>query len=169
MSEIKLLREQLGLSQGEFADLLQTERAQVSMKESGLRVLPPAARRLAAHMQKILDDEPALSNFQLAENIGGKDLFKKHLRSSQLKLERLELQGEKVEIKKLQADRYLAVATTLNQLNLAEDETTLLKLHLMQRKAVEKQKKYSGMWWLIQLKIAGLQAVIARCESALLS
>lgn len=161
----KSLRLQLGLSQPEFANLLDTNAGQLSMAESGLRNLPTASLEIANALEKAVTASKMQATGNKKTGTKAIALLTKKIRSGELKLELLKMQEEKVAEKLDAARRLLAVAEALalpSAITINED--LLLQMAVLQRKGEKKIAAYEAKQIQLQLAIASTEAVIAKAK-----
>jgi DNA-binding transcriptional regulator YiaG len=168
MEQLKNLRKQLGLSQADFADLLGCKEATFAMAESGLRHLPAASLQVAS----LLLATPQ-HKVQLQVQTKVKDWFtdlelkwlSKAIFIRKIKLQKVELQIEALDIKIQQASNLMQFAANLQSSGQPLNELTALKLEVLRRKALEKHSHYRQKWLALQLNMTGLQAEIEKAAT----
>ncbi len=165
MEQLKNLRQQLGVSQKDFAALMGCSTGQLAMAEAGLRKLPPAA-----HTNMLL--QPAPTKASAAKSVAPAQsthkaalaALKKMGRAANTKLVGQQLLAESLEKAITAADSMQAFAALYQQQKILP-ELTRMQLEVLRRKAGEKKARYQLRLLKCQLQVAGLEAMIAKAAT----
>ena len=162
MQSLKILRNQLGLSHADFANLIGCSAAQLAMAESNGRQLSPENYSAFSILQTHTETSVNASNKKAApiQNITISNLLDKAVKNNKIKLSRQQLKQEDLNNKKTAAENLLAYTATALQVN-GQPELTQMHLTVLQRQAGEKINRYHQDIINCQLQIAGLAAIIA--------
>jgi len=165
MKYLKIFRQQLGVSQKDFAALMGCSPGQLAMAESGLRKLP-----LSAHASILLEHTPATTSAAISAapppstNEAALPALKKMQRAANYKLVRQQLLAENLDKKIAAANNMLAFAAVYQQQKALPDLISM-QLEVLRRKAGQKKARYELRLLKCQLCIAGLEAMIVKADN----
>lgn len=166
MNYIQALREQVGISQATFADLIDCDRGLLSMVELNKRTLPDKSRLLFHHIDGAWEQYLASNPIQEpTKSPTTEDFLQKKLRLAKATLVQCELDDEALTKKIQAAENLRQFLEVLTQHPLPADaEIGKMKLESLKRKLPKKLDNLYLQQAQLRLQIAELRAAIDYIE-----
>ncbi len=165
MADIQAIRQALGISQTEFATLIDCDRGILAMAETGKRFLPTTARLTAVAIQNAMLPTAQLANISSPHDAAIQKMLSKHLKTCEAQLQQKQLALAAITEKIQQAEQLLHVAAALGA-DITYSENARLQWAILQRKATTKLKKYYLLRVKTLIAINGLTAEINYAKTA---
>lgn len=165
MADIQAIRQALGISQTEFATLIDCDRGMLAMAETGKRFLPTTASLSAIAIQNAMLPTAQLANIASPHDAATQKMLSKHIKTCEAQLQQKQLVLAAITEKIQQAEQLLHVAAALGA-DLTYTENAHLQWDILQRKATTKLKKYYLLRVKTLIAISGLTAEINYAKTA---
>ncbi len=162
MLTIQTTRQALGVSQNEFATLVDCDRGILAMSEIGKRLLPTSASLALVTIQNAM-----LSTDQIAIpklDATAQAILNKHIKRCETQLQQKQLQLNTINQKIQEAQQVIHVANILGA-NDSTSENARLQWTILQRKASLQLKKQLLLRIKTSLAMSGLTAEIAYAKT----
>ncbi len=164
MSDLKELRNKLGISQEELATLIHCKIGMVGMTEIGKRELPTKSNLLLSVLEVAARQATSNAIPAQLDNSHINKWLDKRIRASEAAKERILLKKERAysQLEQVQAMQQVAAILEIHPLFMEENSLVALQLQLLKQKAVVKQRALELELAKLKIRVVELEAGLAK-------